>query len=949
MGNSVLKDIAVVMLIAIAYYLLGTLGLTFAIPPGFATSIWPPSGLALSAGLLWGYRAIGGVFLGSFTLNLLISSGGSFSDAMNLNTLVTGASIAFGSSIQALVAFKIVKTVTQRDLDLKSFSTVVKFMIIGGPISCLISPSVGTTTLYHQDAINSDGLATTWLTWWVGNTLGVLVFAPITLCFFNPKSSLWKRRRLTVVVPLTIAFLGVAFFFQKGLEWEIQRANLVFQESADDINHAIIQRLSEYSKNVTIFESFVKLQGSINEAKFAEIADHFLRFNPGILALSWNRVLSDEQRKSFETWMKEKGSNTFEIRDKTAEGLVPADQHSNYVVVTYIEPRERNIKALGLNIYSNPKRKLAIDRAVQIKGPVTTEIISLVQGERTHDGMLLLYPVFKNRNIEEPNLTRVMGFLVVVIDIQVMVETSLQRLNKQGMDLFVIDRTPNTSEILVYSSTKENHPISYYETLSLDSENKFSTSRKFSFGARDFEIITSLKSESIMRDQSWKLWFLSLVGLLFVSLLNTLLLVISGREAVVEAAFIQKQQAEKILEKKVAERTADLEIARDIAIKSEKVKSSFLANMSHEIRTPLNGIIGLTSLLSEESFSPEKKRYIDTISSCADNLMVIVNDILDFSKIESGKLEIRKAPFRVTDTIEKCISLYKSKASEKNIEFKTDLSQLDLDVLESDESRVFQILCNLVNNAIKFSEGHPVAISAKTTSIKGDLYQLDISVVDSGIGIPKNKLATIFSSFTQADSSISRKYGGTGLGLTISKRLAELLNGDLAVVSIEGQGSNFTLSIPAKKAMISEAIDSKQRANDFSSLGLKVLVVEDNDLNRELMMVFLKKLGIEADYAINGQIAVEAVSSKPYDLIFMDMQMPVMGGIEATKKIRQIFDSDTVKIVAMTANVLPEQRHECTEAGMDDFISKPMKRKQIALAIEALFPSDRNEQVGKTV
>ncbi len=1023
-----------ILTLALVYAMLGWIGLVMAIPPSYASPVFPAAGLALAVALWSRRRLLPGVWLGSFLMEVSLYT---WKNELTAGTLALAASLALGAYLQAAFGEWLVRKRQGISWDrLLTERECLSFMALGGAVACIVSASVGTTTLLVSGTISTSQVGFTWWNWYVGDTIGVFVFAPLTLVWLMRRQRAWTERMRTIALPMLIALLTISAVFYATARWEESTRVNTIRAYSERLALLLERRFAGHREILSSLARVIELNPNIPYSDFSHLTQNTLAANPDLSALSFAPVVRRAQRADFERRMaRELTQADFRISERTAEeALTSAAPQDRYIPLGYITPAAGNEAGLGFNLLSEPNRAAAIEQASRTASMALSSPTALVlTGKSAATGIVALTPIHDRRHLGASPEAK--GFVVADINASRLIEIATRDGYIPGLEFELRDAKAPAAQQQLYRSSGET----------AENERHWLTPVKFGVAMWELSVRPTASYQETHRPLV--AWLVGAGGMSLAALVQILLFGITGRavligqvvtqqteeirdknealarseellrnaiDAIGEAFVIydaddrlvycneqyrelyqtsapmirqgvrfedilrygaergQYLEAEGRVEAWIKERLAahqsgntdlvqplgngrwvriyerktptghivgfrvditELVDAREAAERANQAKSQFLAIMSHELRTPLNGVLGMAQLLQIPGLSEhEQQEYVQTILDSGNTLLTLLNDVLDLSKIEAGRLELRPTPFSPGTLIKEVAALYEASAKQKHLTLNAHWHGPNAARYEGDATRIRQMLANFVSNAVKFTDQGSVQIDGEIIDDNAHTTTLRFTVSDTGPGIAEAHKGRLFQPFSQVDESNTRRFGGTGLGLSIVRRLAYLMDGDAGVDSTEGAGSTFWFTASVRHVDHATEQPDRTATRQWSAQQAdshRILVVEDNATNRQVITSMLERQGFQVCIKHDGQEAVRAVCSGEVEpaLILMDCQMPIMDGFEATRQIRawgRQHDAPHLPIIALTAGAFTEDRIKCLDAGMDDYLSKPI-------------------------
>lgn len=866
-------------------------------------AIWAPAGFALVGCYLWGWRFIPAVFLASAAFNFGTHQGADFSQPGSTIGLEV-ALIATGATLQAIVGSLLLRKWLGNPLHIESDKQAVAFILGVGLLVNLISPNIGVfaLSLFNPD-YSVDNHWQNVFYWWLGDSLGVLIITPLLLSLLALQPSdddtieqkLHLGQKVFVCSAAVLLFASVTLTTFLFTHYSFSSAQELAKREIKIVENSLYRQLHGSVNQVAVLANFIQLNPHLTPAQFDSFVGKLTKQITAAEALSWNVQIKWQDIPYLEDELKQLYEQPIKVKGKPLAYDDPA------VVIKLISPMKGNEAAIGFNVYSNTKRKSVLQQKRPPLQPFATPIIQLIQSTSVQPAYLLFMPVYtiNPQLMSELDYEQsLLGYATGVFLVEEMLRAAIdERQNK----IFFYELHEANSDIVFIGNTKSKIvSLKHLPTVQ---------SLSFDLAGQKWHMNLAVNPEFISHYQSNLSLMLYVLQVILAAIIMMLILMMNSRQVVLNA--------------KVSARTQELAHAKQVSDNAYQAKSQFLANMSHEIRTPLNAVIGFSQLIKQSKEPDTINSYIDKIEIASSNLLNIVNDILDISKIESHKLKLEHRLLDLHQLLKRIEVMFENKDPNRQVHWSVEDELPQNLYYLGDQVRIEQILINLLSNAFKFTKTGFVKLTVSILNRQEETAQIRFSVKDSGIGIEKAAQAMLFEAFNQEDSSTSRRFGGTGLGLTIARELSQLMLGDIELESEKDVGSTFTATLQLALSELKPESDEQQELGSFPHL--KVLVAEDNAINQLVILELLKTLDIKADMVANGQEAILAVQTTEYDLVLMDCQMPIMDGYSATQAIRELPQFKHLPIIALTADVMPEDKLRAFEVGFSDHLGKPIE------------------------
>ncbi|MEC8810409.1 MAG: CHASE domain-containing protein [Pseudomonadota bacterium] len=757
MNKNILRNVLVLLL----YWGLALSTELLAIPPDYATPVWPAAGVALGFVLLYGRMIYPGIFLGALAANVYTS----FNQGIDITQqqVSFAAIIGIGAVIQAAFARFLMARFSLLPEDLSNGSQILRFLVVAGPVSCLVNSLNGATMLGLFDIVPWSYWLSNWIVWWVGDSVGALVVTPFLIQLFN-RNPQQERNLQTALLPISFLVLVIAsFYFVRSLEQENRRTLIA------DIGqqHEAVLRLNinELKVILAAAASFFTASDAVTASDFDTFCRPLMQDHPSVLAVQWLPLIEQSERGPFVQALRQQGYHRFEIREIGTEGqMLVSRDHPRYLPIAYTHPFTGNERVHGLNVLGLEHRRGDLEQVLDQGKTLASEPLTLVQHQKSEISYIMAAPSYEYTG------TRVNGVVQVIFKVDQVILRSI--------------RDPAfLAAIRLLDVSDGGPPVTLYEGEQAGQKAEWYT--VFEFLGRSIRLELSATTAIMQKVSSWQSYAILIGGLLYVALLEAVLLTMLTHQR-----YIQTQ---------VGLKTQELALAKDVAEKASMAKTEFLASMSHELRTPLNSVIGFTHRVLRRSghkLDERSRESLVIVERNANHLLGVINNLLDISKVDLGKLELSVSEFPLDEMLMNARDQFLPLALAKENTLRLDCQFHGM--IQADSTRVRQIVINLLSNAVKFTAGGNITVSLVDHARNGIAGVL-LKVEDEGIGISEKDIGRLFNKFEKVGNMERFNPEGTGLGLALVKELAELHGGAVSVCSEFGKGTTFSVWVPQRQ------------------------------------------------------------------------------------------------------------------------------------------------------
>lgn len=756
-----------IALVAIAYAASGKLGLLLAVPPGYATAVWPASGVALAAALLWGLRVTPGVMIGSFAVNAMTSWDGS-TQALLMRSLLLALAIALGATLQAVAGAWMIRRSGFRHI-FAGEDDVIRTLVLGGPLACLVSASVGIGSLWSAGLVPTPNVPFSWLTWWVGDSIGVLIFMPLICAWALAPRSQWRRQQIALTVPMVVVFTAVVILFFHVSATEHRRQTAEFEERAVQFGDSLQKAVDTNLQMITALRSFYAASQSVDRHEFGTFVAAMLPQYVAVQTVGWSpRVLSHE-RTAFEQVMRDGGAPEFRISEHDPSGnFVASAERAEYFPVAYIVPVISNRPILGFDLLTEPVRGNAVQRAIRSRAAAATDWLYPLQDSVPRASTILYLPLYGADDEEAP------GLASAVLRIEPLLEVAFEGLDEAGLHVRVSDDSGHsTAPPIVMGAALRSGP----RAVAADHVVRIRVAD------RSWSAYFALPSDYLVAHRSWLAWGMLAAGLSLAALLGMLLLVLLARQARIEEAVRQRTAELHEAQQRLVGYAAGLE-------RSNKELAQFASVASHDLQAPVRGVISFVRLLRERYsgrvLEGKGEEFLRLIEQSAVHMKALIDGLLALSRV--GHRDGDSMTVDCNEVLMEVEAQLAAVVQERDALITHDRLPLTI----GSRIEIFQVLQNLISNGLKFQPGHAPRIHVSAER-EGAFWR--ISVRDHGIGIAPRHQERIFRIFQRLHASDT--YEGTGIGLAICEKIVSGHGGRIWVESMPGQGATFHFTLPA--------------------------------------------------------------------------------------------------------------------------------------------------------